>query len=285
MHADAFDYYRAGSVGEAVDLLGDHEGARPVAGAHDLLPRMKTGETAPPVLVDIGGIGGLASIDRSEDVLSVGALATHADVATSDTVREGATALAEAAGSVGDTQVRHGGTVGGNLAAGDPRADLGAAVLALDGAVTVVGPDGERTVDATELFVGPRETALNERELLTELRVTADGEGGASGYRTRRNPLSGYATVGVAARAHAEDGDVDDARVAATAVGPTPTRLSAVESALAGSSATDEAAEAAAGRAVEEFDRETVRTDPRTSVDYRLHALEVYTRQALGAVL
>jgi carbon-monoxide dehydrogenase medium subunit len=284
MHANAFDYYRAGSVGEALDLLGDHEGARPVAGAHDLLPRMKTGETAPPALVDIGAIDGLADIDRSGDSLSVGPLATHAEVAASETVREGAPALAEAAGSVGDTQVRHGGTVGGNLAAGDPRADLAAAVLALDGSVTVAGPDGERTVDATELFVGPRETALGERELLTELRVAVDGDG-ASSYRTRRNPLSCYATVGVAAWVSVEDGDVDDARVAATAVGPTPTRLSGVESELVGSRATGEAAGAAAGRAGEGVDRATVRTDPRTSADYRLHALEVYTRRALESVV
>jgi carbon-monoxide dehydrogenase medium subunit len=258
-----------------------------VAGAHDLLPRMKTGETAPPALVDIGGIDGLASIERDGEELSVGALATHAEVAASETVREGATALAEAAGSVGDTQVRHGGTVGGNLAAGDPRGDLAAAVLALDGTVTVAGPDGERGVDVAELFVGPRETALGERELLTGLRLpVADGTGdGASGYRTRRNPLSGYATVGVAAWARVENGTVEDARVAATAVGPTPTRLSAVEAELVGSSATEGAVGAAAGRAGEAFDRATVRTDPRTSADYRLHALEVYTRRTLNAVL
>jgi carbon-monoxide dehydrogenase medium subunit len=290
MHANAFDYYRAGSVGEAVDLLGAHEGARPVAGAHDLLPRMKTGETAPPALVDIGGIDGLAGIERDGDSLSVGALATHAEVAASGVVRESATALAEAAESVGDTQVRHGGTVGGNLAAGDPRADLAAAALALDGSVTVAGPDGERSVDVAELLVGPRETALGERELLTGLRVAADGDdsddgdGATSAYRTRRNPLSGYATVGVAAWVRVEDGVVEDARVAATAVGPTPARLSAVETELVGAPATEEI-EAAAARAGEAFDPATVRTDPRTSADYRLHALEVYTRRTLEAVL
>lgn len=279
MHANEFDYYRADTVEEAVGLLGDHEGARPVAGAHDLLPRMKTGETAPPALVDVSGIDGLSGIDHDGETVSVGALTTHADVAASDVVREQAGALAEAAAAVGDTQVRNGGTVGGNLASGDPRVDPAAAVLALDGTVVAVGPDGERTVDATAFFLGPRETALDDRELLTELRVAA---GGTSSYRKRRNPLSGYATVGVAAWAAVEDGTVADARVAATAVGPAPARLRAVEEALVGGSLAG--GEAAAARAGEAFEESEVRTDPQTSATYRLHALSAYTERAVGAL-
>lgn len=277
MHASEFDYYRAGTVEEAVALLGDHEGARPVAGAHDLLLRMKTGETAPPALVDISGIDGLRGIDHDDEAVSVGALANHADVAASEVVREHAGALAEAAAAVGDTQVRNGGTVGGNLASGDPRVDPAAAVLALDGSVVAVGPDGERTIDATAFFLGPRETALGDQEVLTELRVAA---GGTSSYRKRRNPLSGYATVGVAAWAAVEDGAVADARVAATAVGPAPVRLRAVEEALVGG--TD--GEAAAARAGEAFEESEVRTDPQTSAAYRLHALSAYTERAIKAL-
>lgn len=173
MFANDFEYYQAESADEAVELLAAHDGAELVAGAHGLLPRMRTGEEAPPVLVDISDADGLANVDETDDGLSVGALATHAELAAAEPVRRRASALADAAGEVGDLQVRNGGTIGGNLAHGDGRADLPAAVLALEGSLTVHGPDGERTIDDDDCFLGHFETAVADDELVTAVRIPA----------------------------------------------------------------------------------------------------------------
>jgi len=190
MYTDAFDYYRADSVDEAVSLLDEHDGSELLAGAQGILTRMKTGDESPPALVDIGQPDGLSAIEANDGTLSVGAMATHAELAESESVADHAAALSEAAGEVGDPQIRNGGTIGGNLAHGDPRSDPPAAVLALDAGLVVQGPDGERTIDATDLFDGSFETAVGDQEVATRLRVPVDGDAG-SAYHKRRDPSRG----------------------------------------------------------------------------------------------
>ena len=284
MHADGFEYHRAGTVEEAIDLLGSIPEAEPLAGAHGLLPRMKTDEESPPALVDISRIERLSGIERDGDALTVGALATHADIAESTEVREHAPALAEAAGAVGDLQVRAGGTIGGNLAHGDPRVDPAAAVLALEAEVTLRGPDGERTLAATELFEGEFETAIGADEIVTTLEVPTDGAG-TSAYHKRRNPLSGYAAVGVAGYLRCDDGAIEAARVGVTAVGPHPVRLRGVEAELEGATAEAATAAAAADRAEESLPESGVRSDPYASAAFRSHLLSVDTEELLEDLL
>lgn len=282
MYADGFDYHRAGSVGEAIELLESVPGAELLAGAHGLLPRMKTDDESPPALVDISRIEGLSAIEHDGDALSIGALSTHAEIAGSETVREHAPALAEATAAVGDLQVRAGGTIGGNLAHGDPRIDPAAAMLALDGSLTVSGPDGERTIEAPDLFEGEFETAIGDDEIVTGLEVPTDP--GTSAYHKRRNPLSGYAAVGVAAFVRTEGGVIETARVGATAVGPRPTRLGGVEAELEGAPADAETATAAADRAGEAIPDGEVRSDPYASAEFRSHLLSIDTEALLGEV-
>jgi aerobic carbon-monoxide dehydrogenase medium subunit len=287
MFANDFEYHRADTADEAIELLAEHDGAELVAGAHGLLPRMRTGEESPPTLVDISRVDGLSSIDDANGHLSIGALVTHTTVAESEPVRAHAPALAEAAGAVGDLQVRNGGTVGGNLAHGDARADLPAAVLALEGALVVRGPSGERTIDADDVFVDHFETAIKDDELVTALRLpTADDET-VSAYRKRRNPLSGYALVGVAVRVRLDtDGEaVRDARVAVTGATVRPRRLHGVEDELAGAHITADSIREAAGQAGTNLDADEFRTDPQTSATYRAHLLRIDTERALRSVL
>jgi len=282
MHTKKFDYYRADSVDDAIEQLEAHDGAELMAGAHGLLPRMKTGEESPPALVDISHLDGLSTIDRDGDTLSIGALATHADMAESQQLKQHSSALSDAAGEVGDLQVRNGGTIGGNIAHGDPRSDPLAAVLALDVELSVQGPDSQRTIDADDVFRGAYETAVRDHEFVTGIGVPVQ-DNAVSAYAKRRNPLSGYAMVGVAARLRLDSGTVTDARIGVTGVADTPFRLSAVENALEGESVDGDIVEEAGGRAEKAVDPSELRGDPQSSGEYRAHLLSVYTEKAVTA--
>ncbi|WP_436345692.1 FAD binding domain-containing protein [Natronorubrum sp. FCH18a] len=286
MYTNDFDYYRADSVDTALELLGDHDGAELVAGAHGLLPRMKTGDESPPALVDIGQLSGLDGIETADDGngVSVGALATHSQIADSETVREHATALADAASELGDPQVRNGGTIGGNLAHGDARSDPPAALLALDGSLEVRGPGGERTIGATDLFEGPFETAVDDDEIVTAVRIPTDDDA-ASGYHKRRDPLSGYAMVGVGVWLRTDDETIEEARVAVTGATTTPSRLPAVEDELEGSAVSEETITAAAAEAGTALDADAFVSDVQASAEYREHLLTIDAERALYEVL
>ena len=290
MFANNFEYYRAGTADEAIELLAAHEGAELVAGAHGLLPRMRTGEEAPPTLVDISGADGLSSVDETDAELSIGPLVTHSELAVAESVRRRAPALADAAGEVGDLQVRNGGTIGGNLAHGDGRADLPAAVLALEGSIEVRGPDGDRTIDADDCFLGHFETAVADDELVTAVRIPKadDDVGGVtSAYRKRRNPRSGYALVGIAVRLQtdADDESIQNARVAVTGATTHPRRLHGVEDALAEASIAPDTIAEAADRAGEGLDMDAFRSGPQASAAYRRHLVAIDTERVLRDAL
>ena len=284
-----FDYYRATSVNEALDLLETHADRDPelVAGGHGLVPSMKAGEASPGALVDIGGIDGLGSLEARGEEISVGALATHADLAASERLREHAMVLAEAATNVGDVQIRNRGTIGGNLAEANPAADLPAAVVAADATIRVRGLGGDRSIAAEEFFLGREATDLAESELITEIRVPPSG--GGSGYVKKIHPATGYAMVGVAAVVRVDDGEVTDARVAANGVMEHAVRLTPVEDALVGTRAAraddSEAVSAAAEHASDDLDTEQLVEDVHASGAFRAHLLSTYTERALDVAL
>jgi carbon-monoxide dehydrogenase medium subunit len=264
----AFDYARAGSVDEAIELLG-REDAKVIAGGHSLLPLLKLRFARPSLLVDIGRLDDLRYVREDGDKIAVGALSRHADLALDPVLAQGCGLLARTAGNVGDPQVRHRGTIGGSVAHSDPASDLGTVLLTLDADFVARGPDGERTIAATDFFTGPFESALGTQELLTEIRVPKV-EGGRYLKHVRRQ--QDWATVAVAAVRL--NGDV---HVGLAAMGPTPLRARAVEQAVAGgASPADAAAHAAEG------------TDPPSDVsassEYRAHLAQVLTRQALEQI-
>ncbi|WP_129116280.1 FAD binding domain-containing protein [Halegenticoccus tardaugens] len=284
MYTNDFEYYRAESVDAAIELLIDHDGAELVAGSHGLLPRMRTGEETPPVLVDISAVDEISGIENSSDELSVGALATHAEIASSETVRKHASALSVAASNVGDRQVRNGGTIGGNLAHGDARTDLPASVLALGGSLSARGPDGERLIAADDLFCGHFETSVDNHEVLTELLIPID-DNVSSAYIKHRNPRSGYPLVGVAVGVRTADDSIEEARVAATGSMSRPMRLQSVEDELEGAVPEEETVVTAANQAGETIDETDLRPDVQTSPAYCNHLLSVYTERALRRAL
>jgi carbon-monoxide dehydrogenase medium subunit len=274
-----FDYRRVESVEEAVRILGSNDDARLLAGGHSLLPMMKLRLAAPSLLVDIRGVEELVGISLEGDDLVIGAMTTHDAIASSPEVRSTHAALAEAAASIGDVQVRNCGTLGGSLAHADPSADYAAAALALDATLQVQGVDGGRTLPVEELFDGLLTTSLEPSEIITAvhfpLRPTA-----MSAYVKFAQPASGFALVGVAVRLERDAAGVcTDARLAATGISDRPLRLSAAERPLIGSDLDDDALTAAAAMADEGI--ADVRSDLYASEDYRRHLLRVFAGRAL----
>ena len=264
----AFDYARAGSVDEAIELLG-REDAKAIAGGHSLLPLLKLRFARPSLLVDIGRLDDLRYVREDGDRIAVGALSRHADLALDPVLAQGCGLLARTAGNVGDPQVRHRGTIGGSIAHSDPASDLATVLLTLDADFVARGPDGERTIAAADFFTGPFETALGSQELLTEIRVPKV-EGGRYLKHVRRQ--QDWATVAVAAARL--NGDV---HVGLAAMGPTPLRARAVEQAVAGGASPADAAEHAAEGA-------DPPSDISGSSEYRAHLARVLTRQALEQI-
>lgn len=277
MYPQQFDYHRAASVAEAVELLSTLKDAKLVSGGHSLIPAMKLRAAQPAALVDIGRIPGLSRIESEDGYLVIGALATHAAVADSEVVREACPLIAEAAGAIGDIQVRNRGTLGGSLAHADPGADYPAAMLALGAEITAVGSGGERTIAAADFFVDILTTALDESEVVTSVRVP---HAVGSAYLKHRHPASSYAVVGAAARVVLDGGEVSDCAIGIGGVVGKAVLAGTAAASLCGGPATPERIGAAAAQVAESL------ADPLgdlyASGDFRTHLAGVYAKRALG---
>jgi aerobic carbon-monoxide dehydrogenase medium subunit len=274
-----FDYIRPTTVEDAVAALADAgDEAKVLAGGQSLLPVLRLRLAAPTLLVDLGGLDQLRDIRSDGDTLVIGAMVTHAAVASSDAVAESAALLAQAAATIGDRQVRHCGTIGGSLAHADPAGDLPTVAVALDADLVVAGPDGRRTVPAREFFVDYFTTALRPDELLVEVRVPKLPGWGVH-YAKMTRTAQAWATVAVAAAVRRDNGAIGEARVALTNMGPVPVRASAVEQALYGAAATGQTLASAAAHAAEGT---SPGSDTTASAEYRTHVARVLTRRALA---
>ena len=275
----AFEYTRAGSVQEALALLGGHDNAKLLAGGHSLIPAMKLRLSSPSMLIDVSGISELAQITASETAVHVGALATHRAVETSDLVKAKCGVLAEAAAGIGDPQVRNKGTIGGSLAHADPAADYPALVLALNAAIKVAGPSGTRLIPAHDFFLDLYQTALQDGEIITEVIFPALGARAGAAYAKFANPASKYAVVGVAAWVEVDEhGMCTGARLGVTGAASHAFRASTVEFELSGKQLNAETiAASVAGMA---GPREMLH-DLSASGEYRAHLCSVMAQRAL----
>jgi carbon-monoxide dehydrogenase medium subunit len=281
MYATDFDYYRAGSLGEAHRLLQRHKGAKLLAGGHSLVPLLKLRLAAPPAVIDIGRVAELRGITIAGGMLRIGALTTHADIAASADVRRACAALADAAGMIGDAQVRNWGTIGGNVAHADPGSDLPTVLTAVGARFLVSGPTGQRALGANELFVGLLTTSLGDDDILTAVEVPAAERGSGSAYVKFPHPASRYAVVGVAARVSMKGKSCESATVAVGGLVPTPTRAPGVEAALAGQALSDDRLTEAAGRVADDLGDDLL-GDLFASAEYRRAMAPVYVARALG---
>jgi carbon-monoxide dehydrogenase medium subunit len=267
-----FDYEVAESVGHALQLVGDREDAKLLAGGHSLLPLMKLRFARPELLVDIGRLSDLSFVREAGKQIAIGALTRYRDLETNELLGRECGIVSYTAGQVGDPQVRHRGTIGGSVAHGDPASDLPTVLVALDAELVIRGPEGERTEPASSFFRGFFETALGPRDVLTEIRVPKLGDRGWS-YQKFTRRAQDWATVGVAAVSWN-----GKAAVALTNMGPTPVRASGVGEALAAGAGPEEAAERAQ-------EGTAPASDTSASADFRRHLAKVLTRRALEEVL
>lgn len=240
---------------------------------------MKLRLAAPEVIVDLGRVDALRGVCETDDGrLAIGAMTSHQDVIDDDLVRQHCGVLADVTAHVGDAQVRHRGTIGGALAHGDAASDLPAALLALDGSVIAQGPNGRREIPASELFVDYLTTALNDDEVVVEVRVPKlDGDWGWR-YEKFSRVAQAWAIVGALGIVKRSNGSIEDARVGLTNMGTVPVRASAVEQALNGNG-TDAIADAAQ-QAAEGTDAPG---DLNATPEFRQHLARVLTRRALEA--
>ena len=261
-----FTYQRARTAEEALDLAAEAgDDGKYLAGGHSLLPLMKLRFAAPTVLIDLGRVSELSYIRDEGNHVAIGALTRHHDVANSELLLIDIPLLAHTAEAVGDPQIRHRGTIGGSVAHADAAADLPAALLALDATFVVRGPNGERSVPASEFFRGIFETAIEPGELLTEIQVPKPAAPAAWSFQKFNKRAIDFAIVGVA---------VQGTSVALINMGSIPLRATAVESALAsGASAADAAALAAEGT--------NAGSDIHATREYREHLARVLVRRAL----
>jgi carbon-monoxide dehydrogenase medium subunit len=281
MIPSAFEYQRAGSLDEALGLVGT-PGTKVIAGGMSLLPLMKLRLASPERLVDIGRLSELKGVRRLGDGrLSIGALTTYAELLDSDARHYGL--LGDAIPEIGDVQVRNRGTVGGAVAHCDPASDLPAVLLALDAEIVARSKRGEHVYGADGFFTGAFTTALADDELVTEIRLPGPRDDAGSAYAAMSQKASGYSIVGVAAVVIKEGGSaITKAAIALTGVGEAPYRARAVETALVGNEGTAESIAAAAAHAT---DGVTVNGDIHADSAYRTAMAAVYTRRAIAAAL
>jgi aerobic carbon-monoxide dehydrogenase medium subunit len=271
----AFDYLAPPNLPEALDILDEQQdAAKLLAGGHSLIPLMKLRLAAPATVVDLRNLNELRGISFTDGELRIGALTTHREVASSELVNIHAPALAQAAGQIGDRQVRARGTIGGSLAHNDPAADLPAVMLALDVEMIVRSKAGSRTIRAQDFLRDILETALAANDILTEVRIKPAPR---SAYAKFPNPASHYAITGVAAAVQG-NGMLNSARIGVTGAAPVAFRATAAENQLSGGNLSAESIARAAEAA---YDGRELLGDIHASAEYRAALIKVMTRRAL----
>jgi carbon-monoxide dehydrogenase medium subunit len=246
----AFDYHAPRSLGEAIALLTElGDDAKLLAGGHSLLPMMKLRFAQPGALIDINRIAELRGISEAGGLIRIGAMTSETELIDSALLQQKLPLLREAALLIADPQVRNRGTIGGDIAHGDPGNDHPAVAMALDATFVLQGPAGERQVKAVDFFLGTYLTALADNEILTAILVAPFRQGTGYAYQKLKRKTGDFATAGAAVVLRMAGGVVSEIAIGLTNVAPTALRAGAAEAALVGRP-VDDAALAAVAQAV-----------------------------------
>ena len=236
----AFDYHAPRSIGEAISLLSTlGEDAKLLAGGHSLLPMMKLRFAQPGTLIDINRIPELRGIREEGGVIRIGAMTSENELIASRLLQDKLPLLPEAALLIADPQVRNRGTIGGDIAHGDPGNDHPAIAMALDATFVLQGPNGERKVKAVDFFHGTYMTELAENEILTAILIAPFAAGTGYAYQKLKRKTGDWATAGAAVVLRMSGGVVTQASIGLTNVAPTALRATAAEAALMGKPLND----------------------------------------------
>jgi carbon-monoxide dehydrogenase medium subunit len=275
----SFQYHAPGSVEDAVALLSQYgDEAKLLAGGHSLLPMMKLRFAEPEHLVDINNIESLKGIREESGKIVIGAMTSENALINSALLQEKCPLLPEAARLIADPQVRNRGTIGGDIAHGDPANDHPALMMALDASFTLVGPSGSRQVAATDFYLGTFYTALEADEILTEIRFAPQSPNTGASYQKLKRKTGDFATAAAVAVIEMSGETCKTARIALTNLGPTALRASDAEAVLTGQVITDDLIDQAAQKAMEACDPAE---DLRGDVEYKTHMGGEMTRRAI----
>jgi carbon-monoxide dehydrogenase medium subunit len=282
MKASAFSYARATSVSNALELLATHgDGAKLLSGGQSLMPAMNLRLISPELIVDISEIAELRGIAVSGDVLHIGGLTRHVDLARSPEIAAHAPLLTEAIAHVAHPAIRNKGTLGGSLAHADPASELPACMLALNATIIICGSAGERRMAAEDFFTGIYETALSAREVLVAVELPVAPKNSAHFFCEFARRHGDYAIVGLAAQALLQGDGFADLRLAFFAVGDRPV-LATAASTLVGVAVTTAALADASTALDKELDPPE---DQQASASMRRHLAKVLLARCVAALL
>jgi len=274
-----FEYHAPETVPEAIALLQKYgDTAKLLAGGHSLIPMMKIRFAEPEHLVDLGKVAELRGIREKGKELRIGAMTTENDLIWSTLVQEKCPLLVEAARLIGDPQVRYKGTLGGDIAHGDPGNDHPAIMLALGAAFVLQGSDGERVVAADDFFLDLYDTALEPDEVLTEIRIPIPAAGTGWCYAKLKRKIGDFATAAAAVLLTMKGDTVKDVSIALTNAGVTALKAREAEDSLRGKK-LDDAAMAEAARLAMSICKPA--EDQRGSVEYKIAMSGEMTQRAL----
>ena len=276
----SFEYLTPSNISDAVALLQKHgDEAKILAGGHSLIPAMRLRLAEPGYLIDISGIGGLDYIQEESGQLRIGAMTCEAALEESEIVQSKYPLLLDTAKMIADPSVRNMATVGGNLAHGDPANDHPATMLALRASVVAEGPNGTREIKIDDFFPDFFTTALDEDEILTEIRIPSPPSASGGAYLKIERKVGDYAAAAVACQLNIDSsGSIENIGLGLTNVGSTPIRASSAEELLKGKK-PDENMLAEAGR-LAAADSEPME-DLRGSAEYKRALVNELTQRAI----
>jgi aerobic carbon-monoxide dehydrogenase medium subunit len=275
----SFSYHRPASVADAVKLLADlGDEARPLAGGHSLVPMMKLRLATPAHLVDLHGVAGLKGIRRDGNKIVIGAMTTQHELLGSDEIAKSLPILQEASALIADPQVRYRGTIGGNVANGDPGNDMPALMLTLGASYRLEGLSGAREVAAGDFYQGAYFTALEPGEILTAISIPVPAIGHGYAYEKLKRKVGDYATAAAAVVLTMSDGKVASCAIGLTNLHETPLLAADAAKAVIGTN-LDAASLKKAAQAAEAI--MSPAADARGPVEYRKHVGGIMVVRAL----
>lgn len=273
----AFEYYRPKDMDGVLSILEEHgDDARVMAGGHSLIPMMKLRMADVPHLIDLQDVGGLSDIEIGDDQIRIGALVTQADIIDNDALANVAPILREAALQIADPQVRYMGTVGGNVANGDPGNDMPGLMQCLDAVFTVIGADGERDIPAREFYEAAYMTAREDEEVLTQ--VTLPLPKGGYAYEKQKRKIGDYATAAAAVQIVKDGDSCSFASIAMTNLSDVPVYSEAAGAVLVGGTVDDAALTAAVDAMLGDIDPSE---DNKGPVAFKKHLAGIILRRAI----
>ncbi|MHB8254614.1 MAG: FAD binding domain-containing protein [Acidiferrobacter sp.] len=278
-----FEYHAPSSLADVLALLKQYgDEGKILAGGHSLLPMMKLRLASPGHLVDLRKVPGLTDIQERQGIVHIGAMVTEAQLIRSDVVKTHCPLIAEAASVIADPQVRNCGTIGGDLAHGDPGNDQPAVMLALDADLVIHGARGERVVAARDFFLGTYLTALEAGDVLTEIRIPIAGASAGQAYSKLKRKIGDFATAAVAVSLRLKGDKCQSIGIALTNAGPVPTRVGPAEKILVGQVINEDLIAKAAVLVMAACDPAV---DLRGDAEYKTHMAGEMMKRALRRAL